>query len=66
MSVFKRLSLLLSASVLVLWACHLSQDAAVEDNVSFSRLYDTLEQFDSTVIVFATGIERNRFRIDDV
>ncbi|MEO6096238.1 MAG: Ig-like domain-containing protein [Fibrobacteria bacterium] len=54
MNIFKRFGFLLTASILVFWACQLTQEAKIEDTVSFTKLYDTLSSFDKTVIVFKT------------
>ena len=51
-SVFKRLFIILAASTMVFWACHLTQNGTPEDKVSFTKLYDSLSKFDSVVIVF--------------
>src|SRR4051812_45414357 len=52
LSAFGRFAAFLAVSTLVFWACQLTQDGNVEDKVSFTKLYETLSQYDSVVIVF--------------
>jgi hypothetical protein len=53
--IFKRFFPLLAAFAFIFGACQLIQDSKGEDTVSFTRLYDTLKQFDEVIIVMADG-----------
>ncbi len=50
-SIYRRLGLLLVASVMVFWACQLTQDGPTTHLLSFTKQYDDLSVYDSVVII---------------
>jgi hypothetical protein len=51
---FRLFVLFLAVAVTGFWSCHLGETTKVEETVTFPKLYDSLKQYDRSLIVFTT------------